>query len=144
VLSSRFAVAVHILAVQAFYRDRALTSQFIAGSVNTNPVVVRRILGRLRRAGLVRLRSGPQGGSELVKAPSRIKLAEVYKAVEPGELLALHRSKPNPHCPVGSCIQDVLSGVFTDAEEAFDRALGGTSLADVARDVERRGRRAKL
>ena len=142
-LSSRFAVAVHILAVQALHRDRALTSQFIAGSVNTNPVVVRRILGRLRQAGLVRLKSGPKGGSELVKPPSRIRLAEVYKAVEPGELFALHRSKPNPQCPVGRCIQDVLSSVFTDAEEAFGKALGETSLADVARDVERRGDRAR-
>jgi Rrf2 family protein len=143
VLSSRFAVAVHILAIQALHRDRALTSQFIAGSVNTNAVVVRRILGRLRQAGLVRLKSGPQGGSELAKAPARIPLAEVYKAVEPGELFALHRSKPNPKCPVGRCIQDVLEGVFTDAEEAFGKALGETNLADVARDIERRGLHAR-
>ncbi|HLA79495.1 MAG TPA: Rrf2 family transcriptional regulator [Vicinamibacteria bacterium] len=136
-LSSRFAVAVHVLAVQAVMSDRVLTSDFLAGSVNTNPVVVRRILGMLRRAGLVVVQPGPGGGSRLAKPPNRIRLAEVYRAVEKGELLALHKSPPSRFCPVGRNIGGVLAEIFCDAEGALEKALEKRSLDEVAAAIKK-------
>ena len=129
--SSRFAVAVHVLAVQAMQPDEALTSEYVASSVNTNPVVVRRLLGLLRRAGLVRIQPGPHGGSRLTCSPARVKLSQIYRAVEQGKLVALHRARPNPQCPVGRNIEGVLVGVLSKAERSFERVLERTTLADV-------------
>ena len=138
-LSSRFAVGVHVLAVLALRPDELLTSTFIAASVNTNPVVVRRLLGLLQRAGLVEARTGPGGGARLARDARSIRLREVFRAMESGELLSLHHSRPNPACPVGRNIQAVLAGVFGSAERAFERALDRTSLADVASSIQRCG-----
>jgi len=131
VTSSRFAVAVHILALHACKGDEPLTSEFIAGSVNTNPVVVRRLLGRLRRAGLVTVKPGPGGGSRLSLPPGRQTLAQVYRAVEDEGLLAMHRHGPNPRCPVGAHIGEALAGIFEAAEGRFVKALEKQTLADV-------------
>jgi Rrf2 family protein len=130
-ISSRMAVAVHILAYLAWRRDEPSTSERIAGSVNTNPVVVRRIMGSLREAGLVQAQPGAGGGSMLVREPGEITLLEVYRAVEEGEdLFALH-SDPSPHCGIGSNIRGVLQGVFCRAHSAMQGVLGEVTIADV-------------
>lgn len=136
-LSSRFAVAVHLLAVQAVKPEHPLTSDFLAGSVNTNPVVVRRILGMLRRAGLVVVQPGPRGGSRLAKPAERIRLAEVYRAVEKGELLGLHKSPPSRFCPVGRNIGGVLAEIFCEAERAMEKVLEKRTLAEVVAAVKK-------
>ncbi len=131
-LSSRFAVAVHILAVQALDGERPLTSEFLAGSVNTNPVVVRRLLGMLRRAGLVTIQPGPGGGARLARPAAGIRLVDVYRAVEKGEVLTLHKRPPSRFCPVGRNIEGVLGEIFCEAEEALERVLQKRTLAEVA------------
>jgi Rrf2 family protein len=134
-ISSRVAVAVHILAYLAWRRDEPSTSEKIAGSVNTNPVVVRRIMGSLREAGLVAAQPGAGGGSMLVREPSQITLLDVYRAVEDGEdLFALH-ADPCQHCGIGSNIREVLQGVFCRAHEAMQGVLGGVTIQDVFKDL---------
>lgn len=86
-----------------------MTSAFIAESVNTNPVTIRRILGQLREAGLVQIKPGT-GGATLRRAPEETSLLEVFRAVEPvgdDQLFDFHPN-PNPQCPVGSRIHAVL------------------------------------
>jgi DNA-binding IscR family transcriptional regulator len=99
--SCRFAMAVHVLAVLAYQEGDHVTSRRLAGSVNTNPVVVRRLLLALQRAGLVDTRKGAGFGSRLSRSPARINLAQIYQAVELDEPFAMPRSKPNQDCPVG-------------------------------------------
>jgi Rrf2 family protein len=90
-ISSRVAVAVHVLAYMAWKRSEAVTSERIAASVNTNPVVVRRIVGALRNAGMVTVQPGVGGGATLAREPRDITLLDVYRAVEDGdELFSLH------------------------------------------------------
>ncbi len=134
--SVRFAVAVHVLVLLALERG-GRTSSFIAGSVNTNPVVVRRILGRLHRAGLVAGHTGPRGGSALLKDPRQVSLAEVYRAVAGKPLIALHEGA-NPSCPVGKNVGSVLEGVSWRAERAMLESLAGLTLASVVSQVRRR------
>ena len=136
VLSSRFAVAVHVLSVIALGDDEAVTSDYIAGSVRTNAVVVRRLLGKLRRVGLVRIQPGPRGGARLARPASRILLSDVYRAVEEGQVLALHKNPPNPRCPVGRNIGGVLSRIFGEAEAAMEATLRRRTLADVVGGVK--------
>ena len=115
--SLRFAVAIHVLVLLAAVEEPA-TSAFIAGSVRTNPVVIRRILGRLKRAGLVAGRSGPRGGFRLARPPRRISLAEVYVAVEQGGA-GPRTHRPNPRCPVAKHVTGVIASVGTGAGPNF-------------------------
>ena len=135
-ISSRMAVAVHVLAYLAWRRDEPITSERMASSVNTNPVVVRRIMGSLRNAGLVSVQPGVGGGAQLAREPEDITLLEVYRAVEEKEeLFALH-SEPCRHCDIGSNIRQVLQGVFCQAHTALQQVLAGVTIADVGRQVK--------
>jgi DNA-binding IscR family transcriptional regulator len=114
-VSTRFTVALHILTLLASSPEEALTSEHIAGSVNTNPVVIRRLLGLLRRACLVSSQGGAGGGWELSVDPDSITLADVRRAVKEGSPFTFHSQPPNPACPVGRNIQAALGGVYDEA-----------------------------
>ena len=136
-ISSRMAVAVHVLAYLAWRRDEPVTSERIAGSVNTNAVVVRRIMGSLRNAGLVSVQPGVGGGAQLAREPGAISLLDVYRAVEEKEeLFALH-AEPCRHCDIGSNIRQVLQGVFCRAHDAMQGVLADVTIADVFSEVRR-------
>jgi Rrf2 family protein len=138
--SSRFTVAIHILTLlaQGAEGDAPTTSEFIAGSVNTNPVVIRRLLAALRKARLVRSRGGPGGGWTLVVPARRISLGDVYRAVEDEPLFPLHPSVPNPRCPVGRTIQTALCVPYRNARRAVERDLGRTTIAHLLKEVRTR------
>jgi Rrf2 family protein len=133
--SSRFAMAVHVLAVLAYKEGDPVTSAFLAASVNTNPVIVRRLLLALQRARLIETRKGPGSGSRLSRSPGRINLAEVYRAVEDAEPFSRPSRKPNEACPVGHCIRETLEGVFSSAETALERDLARTTLAAILETI---------
>ncbi|MCE9595331.1 MAG: Rrf2 family transcriptional regulator [Planctomycetes bacterium] len=137
--SSRFAVAVHLLSALAHLGGEGATSAALAASVNTNPVVVRRLLGLLSRAGFVAGRGGRSGGYELAREPSKIRLDAVLAAVEPDGVLAMHENATNRVCLVSCGIKPVLGHVFAKAEDALRSSLRRTTLAEVLRRVENAG-----
>ncbi len=139
-VNCRFTVAIHVLCLLAAQRPRALTSELIAGSVNTNPVVIRRILATLRKAGWVKSQPGVSGGWELLAKPSNISLAEIYRLIRPGTVFALHRKRPNPLCPVGRNIQRGLFGHYQKAQAAMERELARSTIAGVLQEVQRAGK----
>ena len=135
-ISSRVAVAVHVLAYLAWKRSEGATSERIAASVNTNPVVVRRIVGALRNAGMVTVQPGVGGGAQLARDPGEITLLDVYRAVEDADgLFSLHPQPPRRDCSIGGNIQHVLQGVFCRARQAMQRELDQVTIADVGREV---------
>jgi Rrf2 family protein len=138
VAASRFAVAVHCLTLLATNPGEPLTSEYLASSVNTNPVVVRRVLGQLRRAHLVASTPGTSGGWRMRRPAHTISLGDAYAAVSDSRLLGLHARPPNPRCAVGRTIQSSLTVVFDAAERALTDRLESVSVADVLRDVELR------
>ncbi|WP_254715309.1 Rrf2 family transcriptional regulator [Actinomadura sp. NAK00032] len=101
----------------------------------TNPVVIRRSLADLRKAGLVTVRHGVGAGWTLARAPESIALLDVFRAVHDGPLFALHHGEPNQACPAGRGIQPALRRVYADVEEAVRREFAGVSIADVLRDT---------
>jgi len=132
-------MAVHVLAVLAYKEGDRVTSTLLAGSINTNPVIVRRLLLALQRAKLVETGKGAGSGSRLSRSPGRINLAEVYRAVEAVEPFAKPSQKPNAACPVGHCIRETLDQVFASAEAALERDLEKTTLAGVINAVKTSG-----
>ncbi|MDB5806815.1 MAG: hypothetical protein JWN73_4137 [Betaproteobacteria bacterium] len=134
--STRFAVAIHALTVLTLLRDRPSRSEDLARSVQTNPAVIRRILGLLADAGIVKTQLGQGGGALLAKEPEEITLREIYRAVEEPHLFALHRSPPYPKCYVGHNITPVLEEEFSRIEQAAGAALDKTTMADIAAQVE--------
>lgn len=127
----RFALATHITALLAGGKGEPVTSDWLAGSLNTNPVVVRRLLSILAKAGLVHSQRGSSGGSLLTRDPATITLADLHSAVEANDRPATHNQPPNPACPVGARIVPVLDAIIDRAEAARQRELARTSVADV-------------
>lgn len=113
-----------------------MKSERIAGSVNTNAVVIRRMLGQLSQAGLVSSQTGALGGTRLAKEPSEITLCEIYKAVSCGEVFALHSKSPNQDCPVGKNIEAVLCNLQKEIDQSVGEKLGQYTLAGVIEKVE--------
>jgi DNA-binding IscR family transcriptional regulator len=142
-IGTRFSVAVHVLlAVEVFKDERKVTSDFIAGSVNTNPVVIRRIMGLLRDSGLIEIAAGT-GGIRLARDPGSISLLDVYRAadqVKDGRLFRIHEDTA-PGCPVGGNIGELLEGPLAAAQESLESRLAETSIRDLLEDLSRLRRR---
>lgn len=133
--SSRFAVAVHILTLLQLQEGEPVTSELIAGSVNTNPAVVRRLLSMLAQAGLTTSRLGAGGGAMLARPAETITLLEVYQAMEDGHLFAMHHEAPNPRCLVGRHIQGALERTVDGAQRALEAELAGKTIAGMLGEV---------
>lgn len=129
-------MAVHVLALLAYKEGDRVTSAFLAGSINTNPVIVRRLLLALQRAKLVDTCKGAGAGSRLNCAPRRINMAQIYRAVEDIGTFGTPSRKANPACPVGHCMREMLERIFASAERALERDLEKTTLADVIETVK--------
>jgi DNA-binding IscR family transcriptional regulator len=130
-ISTRFSIAVHILSLIAVSPNDC-TGDFIAGSVNTNPVIIRRIMGMLKKAGLLEVRAGV-GGASLLKRPEQITLLDVYRAVnvtEENQLFRIHED-PNYQCPVGRNIELVLQSELKEAQSAMEQRLAQTTLSQL-------------
>jgi Rrf2 family protein len=132
--NSRMTIAIHALAWMALaqrWGHDVLTSDQVAASVNTNPVIIRRSLGDLRRAGLVQVRHGAGAGWRLARAPEQITLLDVYNAVGQDPPFGLHHTEPNAACPVGRGIRPALGQVYAGIEQGMRRELALVSVADV-------------
>ena len=121
-------------------REEGVTSsEFIAASVNTNPAVIRKIMGMLKKAGLIEVHPGI-AGAKLAKSLSDITLFDIYKAVDvvqENELFSMHES-PLPDCPVGKNIQNTIEPLFTSAQLAMEKVLKNVTIEDVVRDIDRK------
>lgn len=132
--NTQFAVAVHVLTLLAGAPEQVLSSHLLAGSVGANSVHVRRVLGALRRAGLVASRPGARGGWRLARAADLVTLGDVWQAVQGDDpLLGLHGAAPQ--CTVGQRIQLALGEVDRRAARAVEQELARTTVGALARDT---------
>ena len=115
-----------------------MKSDYIAASVNTNPVVIRRLLGDLNQANLVVSQTGASGGTRLAKCPKEINLADVHKAISCGNTFALHR-QTNDDCSIGKNIQCVLEKLQVEINDVVEAKLAQFSLQSVLEAVEEVG-----
>jgi Rrf2 family protein len=128
--NTRFATGVHTLVILAADQAVLQTSEEIAKKLNTNPVVIRRVLSLLQQAGLIESQKGPSGGSRLAKPAKAIQLGEVYRALEPNPIF---------HAPSGTSgkANAALAKIFAGAQQALEAELDSTSLAQLAKKTAR-------
>lgn len=134
--NSRFAVAVHVLSLMAWSGEEPLKSEEVAESVNTNPVVIRRMLLELADAGLVVSQTGSLGGSRLANDPAKTTLLDVYRALDYGGVFSLHRQPPSRDCPVGVNIETVLGEVLLEVDSAVEQVLEQITINDVVQRLK--------
>ena len=137
-ISSRFTVALHIFTCVDVFKDQyKVTSDFLAGSINTNPVIIRKILSQLSKANLITVARGT-GGVTINRPLSEISFYDVYQAIEPvenGDLFHFHED-PNPECPVGRNIHKLLDGKLKSIQNAMEDEMKKYSLADLHSGME--------
>ncbi len=135
-LNCHFAFAVHVLSVLSLHADEATSSETLAASVNTNAVVIRRLLTELSKAGIIETQRGPGGGSKLARPANEISLLQIHRAVE-GDVHSFgeHPNQPAQCCPVGHEIERVLEDVRARASKAVENEYSKLSLADVVKAV---------
>ena len=138
-ISSRFTIAVHVLiCIETFKNDYKVTSDFLASSVNVNPVVIRRLLQQLKKAGIINVKRG-SGCADIKKRLDEITLLDVYNAVEcveDGRLFHFHES-PNERCPVGKNIHALLDVRLEEIQKAMERKMRSVSIQDIMNDAEK-------
>ena len=138
-ISSRFTLAIHIFAcIDTFGSEYKVTSDFLAGSTNVNPVIIRKILGQLKGAGLIEVARGT-GGTTVMKPLGEITFLDIYNAVEcveNGELFHFHEN-PSTNCPVGKNIHYILDDKLLRIQNALERELAAITLEDIKRDTEK-------
>ena len=139
-ISTRFTVAVHVLiCIEMFKNDHKVTSDFLASSVNANPVVIRRLLQQLKAAGIVRVVRGT-GGADTARPIDQITLLDIYNAVEcvdDGELFHFHEN-PNQRCPVGRNIHAVLDVRLEKIQGAMENEMKSVTIQDILTDTQKR------
>lgn len=137
-ISSRFTIAIHVLSCIEIFKEEKVTSDFLASSVNVNPVVIRRLLQQLKAAGIVNVIRG-SGGAQITKPLSDITLLDIYHAVEcvdEGVLFHFHEN-PNPKCLVGRNIHNVLDQKLEQIQDAMEKEMSGITMQDIINDTEK-------
>ena len=138
-IGSKFTIGVHILTAIDYFKDMdRVSSEFLAGSIGVNSVIVRNVISQLREAGIVQTQRG-SSGAELTRQLGDITLYDVYKAVgsvDTEEGLFHFHEQPNPECPVGRNIHQVLDRHLADAQRAMEESLKSVTLADILEDTK--------
>lgn len=128
--NGRFAIALHILVLLEKAKGELVSSEWLAGSININPAMVRKELISLRQHGFVQSKEGKNGGSTLAKSANGITLGNIYESVRQFSLLGHQKNTPNPQCPVGKDINNHLDSLYNDTERVLIEQLNKQSLAD--------------
>tara|TARA_B100001250_G_scaffold393671_1_gene396693 strand:- start:168 stop:578 length:411 start_codon:yes stop_codon:yes gene_type:complete len=126
--NTRFSTALHILTLLADKDEEWMRSEWMAGSININPVIVRKELSVLNEAGFVISRKGKKGGFKLSKPSSEITLAEIYLTVKNADVLGKRNQNPNPKCPIGKDINKQLDHLFMEIDHSVEDKLKGKTL----------------
>lgn len=135
--SHRLSDAVHILTYLEVYQGQPASSQDIAASVDANPSIIRRMIAKLAKAGILKPRSGNEA-PKLTRSAAQISLLEIYRAVEENQHLLHVDEQTNQQCPVGGNIQPVLTQAFARVQKAAEAELACISLQSIVDGVKAR------
>lgn len=135
--SSRLTIAIHILLCITEFQDKEkVTSNYLAGSIGVNPVIVRNVLGQLKEAKLVHVAAGV-GGSTLAKPPADITMYDIFDAVEDASKDLFHfHENPNQECPVGRAVHAVLDDRLLKIQQAMESTMRSMTLQAIIDDMK--------
>ncbi|MGD6801783.1 Rrf2 family transcriptional regulator [Rossellomorea vietnamensis] len=135
-MNSEFTIAVHSLVYLAYLPDHMASSQSIAHNVATNPVRVRKIMSCLREAGFVKTKEGTGGGYTLTADPKDITLGQVYRSVSFGAIKPTWcKGEREKSCLISTNIQEVVNGIFLEADQFFAEYLDKTTIKSVLNQI---------
>jgi DNA-binding IscR family transcriptional regulator len=129
-ISGKFAITIHILTLLSKFPEDYLSSEFIAGSINLHPVLVRKEIANLKKNNIVESKEGKNGGTKLFKSASNISLDAIFKMTFDTVTLGFSKNEPNPDCPVGKQINKNLENLYEKINEKISMQLSGISLID--------------
>ena len=135
VKSVQFTVAAHIMAALGYFHGEEISSADLADSVNADPTFVRKSLSKLAKAGLVVTKRGKSGASVLARSPRQITLLEIYRASAAPPTFAIHSYPVETRCPVSRNLKQWMSGVLSQAQDSFERALAKITLANLVGQI---------
>ena len=139
-ITSRFTIAVHVITAIEYFKDMdRVNSEFLAGSVGVNPVIVRTVISKLREAGILKTQRG-SSGAVLAKPLDQITFYDVYKAVDSvdkEEGLFHFHEQPNPNCPVGRNIHKAMDERLKEVQRSMENKLKKITIADIAEDIRK-------
>ncbi|TXI64781.1 MAG: Rrf2 family transcriptional regulator [Flavobacterium sp.] len=131
-ISGKFAISIHILTLLAKFPDEYLSSEFIASSINLNPVLVRKEIANLKKNQIVMSKEGKNGGTKLNISPSKVTLKQIFESTFEEISLGFSKNEPNPKCPVGKEINQNLSTLYTTLNDSVMKQLEATTLEEFA------------
>ncbi|MCD0467531.1 Rrf2 family transcriptional regulator [Flavobacterium sp. ENC] len=129
-ISGKFAITIHILTLLTKFPNDFLSSEFIAGSMNLNPVLVRKEIANLKAHHIVESKEGKNGGTKLSKKASAITLKEIFELTFDNINLGYAKNQPNPDCPVGKKVNQNLAELYADINENVGLQLKKITLED--------------
>lgn len=129
-ISGKFAITLHILTLLSKFPDEYLSSEFLAGSMNINPVLVRKEIANLKKHNMVESREGKNGGTRLAKSVKDITLDDIFKMTFQKVSLGYAKNDPNPACPVGKKINQNLDALYNDINNKISAQLKDISLME--------------
>lgn len=142
-VNQQFATAVHIMTALAFLKSKksnltceSLNSEQLAHSIDTNPVVVRRLLSQLSKSGLVKTSRGKTGGVTLLKDMQNITLKDIYEALEIHDPITPHNKSPQKDCPVSCSIHSIMTHVSQEAHKSLTKYLESKKLSDLVKKIK--------
>ncbi|MBQ6088946.1 MAG: Rrf2 family transcriptional regulator [Eubacterium sp.] len=138
-ITSKFTIAVHVITAIDYFKDHEkVTSNFLAGSVGANPVIVRNVMGNLKEAGIIDISQG-KSGITLAKKLDDITFYDIYKAVDSvsDEGLFHFHENPNANCPVGRNIHKAVDEKLMKVQQAMETEMKQVTLSDVAEDTRK-------
>jgi Rrf2 family protein len=133
-ISGKFAISLHILTLLSKSPDDFLSSEFIAGSLNMNPVLVRKEIANLKKNGVVESKEGKNGGTRLAKPSAAITLEDIFKMTFESVTLGFCKNEPNLECPVGKNIKSNLEALYCDINKSISNKLGKISLLEFTKE----------
>lgn len=135
-ISGKFAITLHILTLMSKFPEEYLSSEFIAGSMNINPVLVRKEVANLKKHNIVESREGKYGGTRLAKKPNDITLKDIFCMTFESVSLGYSKNVPNPACPVGQKINQNLEALYKDINQTISAQLSGITLLEFTDDFD--------
>ena len=129
-ISGKFAITIHILTLLTKFPNDFLSSEYIAGSMNLNPVLVRKEIANLKAHHIVESKEGKNGGTKLSKAAQNITLKEIFEMTFENIGLGYAKNQPNPDCPVGKKINENLANLYAEMNEKISLQLNDITLED--------------
>ncbi len=144
-VNQQFATAVHVMTSLAYMRNQhskstttpkyLVNSELLAESVKTHPVVIRRIIRSLTKAGLVSTCRGKAGGICLTKEPHQINLKDIYLALDIYEPIAPHNKEAHKDCPVSCSMHKIMSTVAEGSQKALNKYLESQKISDLLKKI---------